>query len=314
MLFRSIGHLVEDGPSLNDQGALNSVFNEVTYGYFETMGIPIRRGRNFTAQESGDGRNYDGSPVIVSEATAKRFWPGEDAVGKRIAFGAGRGTRRFAGEEYPHSASSVVIGVAGDVRSVVLQRTDDTCLYLPMKRGFGSVILRARSNEGKAVTAIQREFQAAQGDLEAEVVDSRTAISNQPAFVVSRTGAIGSAIIGILGLLMAAVGIYGTVSFAVTQRTQELGIRMALGAQRGDVLGLVLRETMRPAGIGLTLGFAGAAGVSRLLSSLLFGMSALDPAAFLGASGFLAAVAMLAGYVPARRATRVDPMIALRYE
>ena len=127
-------------------------------------------------------------------------------------------------------------------------------------------------------------------------------------------GALGAAIIGILGLLMTSVGIYGTVGFVVTQRTQEIGVRMALGAERADVLRLMLAETMRPVAAGLAAGFVIAAILSRLMHSILFGLSTLDPVAFLGVSGFLAAIALLAGYVPARRATRVDPVIALRYE
>jgi putative ABC transport system permease protein len=174
--------------------------------------------------------------------------------------------------------------------------------------------MRVRGDEGKAVTAIQREFLATHGNLEAVVWDSRTAFTNQSGFVVSRVGAMSCAIIGILGLLMTSVGIYGTVGFAVTQRTQEIGVRMALGAQRGDVLRLVLSQTMRPVALGLAAGFLGASMVSRLMSGFLFGLSVLDPVTFLGVSGCLATVALLAGYMPARKATWVDPVIALRYE
>jgi putative ABC transport system permease protein len=132
--------------------------------------------------------------------------------------------------------------------------------------------------------------------------------------VAARVGAIAAAIIGGLGLLMASVGIYGAVSFAVAQRTHEIGIRMALGARRGNVLALLVSDTMRPVAIGMAVGLTGAVIVSFLMSSLLFGLSPLDPLTFLGVLSFLAAVALLAGYVPARRATKVDPLIALRYE
>ena len=125
---------------------------------------------------------------------------------------------------------------------------------------------------------------------------------------------MGSAVIGVLGLLLASVGIFGMVAFAVSQRTHEIGIRMALGAERGEVLGLVLRESMRPVLIGIGFGWVAAIGLSRVLVAFLFGLSALDPVVFLGVSIFLAAVSVLAGYIPARRVTRVDPMVALRYE
>ena len=175
-------------------------------------------------------------------------------------------------------------------------------------------VMRARAHEDRAVSAIQRELQASHSDLQAVVGDSRTAFTTQTWFVASRLGAIAAAIIGILGLSMASVGIHGTVGFAVTQRTQEIGIRMALGARGASVLRLVLSETMRPVAVGLAAGFAITAILSRLVHSMLFGLSALDPIAFLGASSFLAAVALMAGYFPARRATKVDPMIALRCE
>jgi predicted permease len=309
----------------NGQETLAALYTLVTPGYFETMRIPILRGRNFTAQELRDGVKFDGISAIVSETTARRFWPGDDAVGKRFVCGPSRGSGPAREEgDVARNFSGVVVGVARDVRSVMLDRVDDTCLYFPVTTAFGGagspglhtsgLVMRARFDEARAVTAIQRELQTTQSDLQAVVGDSRTAFTNQPRFVASRLGAIAAAIIGILGLLMASVGIHGTVAFAVTQRTQEIGIRMALGARSGNVLRLVLSETMRPVAVGLIVGFALAAVVSRLMVSVLFGLSALDPMAFLGASGFLAVVALLAGYFPARRAARVDPMIALRYE
>jgi hypothetical protein len=291
------------------------------------MGIPIVRGRNFNLDEPRDGENFDGSAVIVSETTARRFWPDGDPLGKRIAFGHSRGGRPLdGGEQDPHSVSSVVVGVAKDVRSEYLYEVDKSCLYFPVTLRFGStvtgnsgrpsgvILMRVRGHEARAVGAIQREMRMTHPELQAVMGNFRTALTDQPAFVNSRVGAIGVAFIGILGLAMAAVGIYGTVGFAVAQRIHEIGVRMALGAQRGDVLGLVLSGTMRPVAIGLGVGIALAAFVSRLMTSFLFGVSALDPLAFVGASAFLAAVALLASYLPARRATKVDPTIALRYE
>ncbi|HEV2448738.1 MAG TPA: FtsX-like permease family protein, partial [Candidatus Sulfopaludibacter sp.] len=316
-----------NGGSVDDPGALDVLYTLVTPSYFDTMGIALVRGRNFTPLEAREGSVYDGSPVIVSQATAQLLWPGEDPIGRPLAFGPRRGSGRLTGgEEDAHSVSSVVIGVARDVRTVRFYHADPTCIYLPVTSAFGgtatgnngrpmgAIALRVRGSEGRAVAAVRRLFQDAHGDLQVAIGDSRTAFTTQGAFVDARLGALAAAVIGILGLLMTSVGIYGTVGFAVTQRTQEIGIRMALGAARGHVLRLVLAETMRPVAAGMAIGFVTAAAISRLMHSMLFGLSALDPASFWGVSSFLAMVALLAGYVPARRATRLDPTIALRCE
>ena len=164
------------------------------------------------------------------------------------------------------------------------------------------------------VAALRRELPALDPNLEAFVFDFRSGFAFQPSFLLSRVAAIIAAIVGILGLVMACVGIYGMVSFAVSQRTHEVGIRMALGAGREDVLKLVIGESMRPVMIGIVCGILAAAGAARVLVSLLFGLSTFDPPTFLGVSAILAAVALVAGYIPARRAMKVDPMVALRYE
>jgi putative ABC transport system permease protein len=186
---------------------------------------------------------------------------------------------------------------------------------MPVRRDFVGEILVRTTVDPRAVTAaLHRELPIVDPNMEAVVFDFRAGFSNQPAFVMSRLGAIGSAIIGILGLALASVGIYGMVGYAVTQRTHEVGIRMALGARRDEVLKLVLGESMRPVLLGIAAGLILAAAAARVLVSLLFGLSTFDPITFLGVSAILASVALLAGYIPARRATKVDPMVALRYE
>ena len=306
-----------DGAPLDQSGARNSLVNLVAPEYFATMGIPILRGRNFTPQETRIGFNFESSPVIVSESAARRFWPGQDPIGKTVAVGSPGNSRRLPRTAVdPHSSASTVIGIARNVRSTDLHSSGDTCLlYFPESApALGTILFRVRGEEGAAESAIQRALEANHSDLEAEMGDSRVAFINQGDFAAARLAGIASSILGMLGLLMASVGIYGTVAFAVTRRTQEIGIRMALGAKRRSVLRLVLWETMRPVAAGLAVGFGAAAVLSRLMRAFLFGLSALDPVAFFGVTAFLAAAALVAAYLPARRATGIDPVIALRYE
>jgi ABC-type antimicrobial peptide transport system permease subunit len=164
------------------------------------------------------------------------------------------------------------------------------------------------------MAALGREIQTVDPNVSVFAESLDGLLTNNPEFAFSRIGAIFSAAIGLLGLLLGAVGIYGSVSYAVVQRTHEIGIRMALGADKRDVLKLILHQSMRPIVLGMVLGLAGAAAASHILKALLFGLSALDATAFLGVSILLSSVAMLASYLPARRATRVDPIVALRYE
>ncbi len=288
-------------------------YSYVTPNYFDTLGIPIIRGRTFTPSEA-DGQ----APVVViSEATARSFWPGEDPIGKLLKIGSEKGSKSFPGESDPFVASSEVIGIAGDVRSMDLRKLDESYLYLPLSqsRQWTSILLvRADGNPTPLLPAIGREFRRLDANLPVIAAPLNTMVSMDPYFVVSRIGGVLASIVGALGLLLACLGVYGTVSYSVAQRTREIGVRMALGAQSIQVLGLVISEGFRPILSGVVMGLVVSAGVSRALSATLFGLSPLDPISFGSVSLLLIAIALLATWLPARRATEVDPMVALRHE
>ena len=286
-------------------------YSYVTPNYFDTLSIPIMEGRTFTDQEARAG-----APVtVISKATARKFWPGQSAIGKQVTLDA---SRQFhtPDEPYPTGHPFEVIGVTPDLRSVWLSESDPDYFYMPMPTDsyYESMLVRAENDPNALMIVLGREVKAVDPNVivYAETLDGL--LTNNTVFVFSRIGAILSTIIGLLGLLLASVGIYSMVSYAVVMRTHEVGIRMALGARRTDVLRLVLRESMRPVALGMMVGLAASAAASRFLTTLLFGLSALDPVAFAGVTAFLCAVSLLASYIPARRATSVDPMQALRYE
>jgi macrolide transport system ATP-binding/permease protein len=288
-------------------------YSYVTPNYFETLSIPILRGRVFTPTEA-EGQ----APVVViSEATARRFWPKENPIGKHLKIGLEKGTMFFPGEKNPFIPNSEVIGIASDVRSMDLRRIDESYVYLPLSQSRQwtyTLLVRTEPDPQQLLPAFGREVQRVDANLPVVGAPLYTMISMDPFFVVSRVGGLLASIVGTLGLLLACMGVYGMVSYTVAQRTHEIGVRMALGAHSGQVLQLVVREGFRPILTGMVVGVLLSAGVSRLMAAILFGLSPLDVVSFLGVSVLLGGIALVATVLPARRAMRVDPMVALRYE
>ncbi len=273
-------------------------YNVVATDYLRTLGIPLVRGRDITVTDSPGS-----DPVIVvNETMARRFWPTDDALGKRLS---------LAG---PTGPWVTVVGIARDTRYNSLGETTPPFMYLPITQSYQSsmvVQLRVTGSPNTVGDAVGRVVKTIDPQLPAvrpTTLDADMQLSLLPA----RVGATLLGVFGALALLLATVGIYGVASFAVARRTREIGIRAALGAQRADLLRLVVGESMRRVAIGLAIGLAGALGLARVLASQLYGVGAVDPVTFTATPLILGAVALVASWVPARRAARVDPLMALR--
>jgi predicted permease len=278
-------------------------FNHVTQSYFSMLGIRIVRGRNFTQTEI-----QAGAPVtIITESTARRFWPADDPIGKTLD------ARWLPGSE--HGASLEVVGVVKDARVSHLYESNTPYLYLPAgpKEQLELNLLVHRSG-GSTATAEGVRAAVALLDPQLPVDVARLEDNLELWRAPARIAAILSAVLGALALVLASMGVFGMVSYAVGCRIREIGIRMALGADGREVTHLVLRQGLRPVAVGAAVGTFCAAGVSTFMSSLLYGISPHDPVTFATVPAFLLTVALLASYFPARRATKVDPMVALRYE
>ena len=280
----------------------------VSPNYFATLSIPIVRGRSFGLRDAGQG-----TPVaIINEAMARQFWPGQDPVGKRLRPGP------------PSVPFTEVVGVVKNTRGARLWEADQPYVYLPLLQNNTKgpaiqteqlgmkILIRTDGNPDDISAIVPRVVRTLDPNVQGSAATLGKSAERWVWF--SQVGAMLSSSLGILGLFLASLGIYGLMSYSVAQRTHELGIRIALGANRSDILKLVLGQGLRISLVGLVVGLAIALGVTRVIAAMLYGVKPTDPVTFGGVSALLTAVALLASYLPARRAAKVEPLVALRYE
>ena len=288
--------LVAGGPTTDWVNASAADWRGVSVDYFRTLGIPLLLGRQFT---QADAKNQNA--VVINEAMARKFWPGRVPIGQKILY-----------PDYPNPLE--VIGIVGDTRGSGLNAEAKPEMYT-LLRGFWYAFLVVRTNQepSKVTSAIREQVAALDRAVpvyQIATIDQLLSRSVAP----QRFDLLLLVVFGALAVGLAAVGVYGVLAFSVSQRTHEIGIRLALGAHPRGVLRLVVQQGMKLVFAGIVLGMAGAIALTRLISSILYGVSPTDPAAFLAAAALLMTAAMMACYVPARRAMRVDPLVALRNE
>lgn len=289
--------VVEGRPPASPAQRMSLDFRLINEEYFGSLRIPLLRGRNFTEQEARQSARV----VVISDLLATNIFPNEDPLGKRLV---------MAFDEKPFE----IIGVAGDIRHRAMERDPLPAMYVPSIQASGmNLVIRTQGDPASLSAAVRKEVQAIDPDQPVaavrtmdELVDRSVGASRY------RTTLLG--LLALVALVLASTGIYGVVSYSVAQRTHEIGVRMALGARRIDVLKLIVRQGMTLVVIGVAVGLAGAIALTRVMASLLFGVTAKDPMTFTVVGLLLATVALVACYVPARRATKVDPLVALRYE
>src|SRR6185369_15681744 len=296
---------IQDQPTPSGHSRPDEQVRFVTPGYFRAMSIPLLTGRDFTRRDLPDTPQV----AIVNSAFARKFWPNDNALGKRISF------------QNNNPKWYEIVGVVGNVKHRGLDIQDHAEIYIPAFQPLfadGNVpalylAVRTKSDPLLLAPAMRSEVAALDRDqpiYSLMTMDQRISDSIAP----RRFNMFILGLFAALALVLAAIGIYGIMAFSVVQRTHEIGVRMALGASAGDVLQLVLRNAFKLALIGIVVGLLAAFAATRVLSTLLYGVSATDPAIFLIDALILAVAALLACYIPARRATKVDPLIALRYE
>jgi predicted permease len=301
--LRMTGISVEGQPTNDSRYEPYFEMTVVSTDYFRTAGIPLLAGRGFNDSDTGKSPGV----VIVNEMLARRYWPAGQSIVKRLSFDT---------DKDGHPEWCEIIAVAKDTRDVSLQQLPKAEVYLPLSQNAMAsmnVLVRAEGDSGLLERAVREAVWSIDRDQPVEEMSTlKQAVARSESEPKFHTLLLG--IFAALGLAIMLVGIYGVISYSVSQRTREIGIRMALGARSRDVLRQVLWEGMRLALAGLAIGIMAALALTRVLTSLLFEVRATDPATFVVISSLLACVALAACYLPARRATKVDPLVALRYE
>jgi predicted permease len=292
--FRSEGA----GVAGADANSVNS--NVIGQKYFQTMGIGLLRGRDFNSRDTEDGPRV----VIVNDAFVRRHFPGEEVLGRRLSFNG------------PAGPWQEIVGVVRDSKYLTLGEESTPVVYLSLQQNHETGMalhVRASGDPSSITASVRREVQSLERNLPvANPTLLRESLNNS--LYAARMGALLLGVFGSLALVLAAVGLYGVMSFSVSRRTRELGIRMALGARAADVFRMVLRQGMTLVLLGIAVGLVASTLMTRLLQSFLYGISTTDALTFASVPMMLALVAFLACYIPARRATKVDPLVALRYE
>ena len=271
----------------------------VSPGFFDTLEIPVLLGRDFTARDLSQPT----AVAVLNETAVKKYFGDENPIGRRI------------GQDVDRSATAEIVGVIRDTKYNNLREPAPPTWYqlLPSDARSLAVVVRTAGDPSTMIETMRAVMQKVDPELPVTGVTTQTDnIENRVA--QERLFALAYSLFGGLALLLACIGLFGLMSYSVSRRTNEIGIRMALGAQRSGVVGMVLRESMIMVAVGVTLGLAGALAAGRLIASVLFGLEANDGWTIVAAIGLMAAVSLAAGYLPARRASRVDPMVALRYE
>jgi putative ABC transport system permease protein len=271
-------------------------FNAVGLDYFEIVGTRLIKGRDFTEADSPSGPRV----IIISQTMARRFWPGKDALGQHIV---------------ADGKDLQIIGVVEDAKINGIHEAPEPYMYFPFAQSpidWGTLIAEVRGDPQTMVAAIRSKIESEDQNARVQVRTLHSLM--QQAFWEDKTAAAFVGALGIMGMFLATIGLYAVIAFLANRRRHEIGIRMALGAEHQDVLRLVLSQGVRLAAIGIVVGLSVSLAVTRLMSDLLFGVKPRDPVTFAVSSVIVIVIALVASYIPARRAMRVDPVVALRYE
>jgi putative ABC transport system permease protein len=301
----TFGFTVEGRPAAAPSELPGAAFRVITPGYFQAMHVPMLRGRDVSERDDANAPPV----VVISRTMAHRFWPTEGAVGKRIRLGGAQSNSPWV----------TIVGVVQDVEQKDWGASPDNEFYFPYRQNpslplrYITLVTKTAGDPSAAAAAIEKEVWSLDRDVPVDDVATMQQVVERAVWQPRSSTWLLSGF-AVLALVLAAIGIYGVISYGVSQRRHEIGIRMALGARPADVLRSVLGEGALLAGAGTAIGLVGAWALTRYLRTLLYEVSATDPAVLAASAGILAAIALTAAFLPARRATRVDPMIALREE